>query len=149
MPGVNGVRFLNCLSLADCGVSAKLYHSNSWEKKGANPCLFASATIFFNSWRGQTGEGSPFWSQSSPTKKGASFSHGIFLKVFMSIRTGQSGEPVCQPVYGRFSYSASPASDPNIAFQNLSQLSPAEKNFSEDMYDPRKMPSMSPSAIFA
>src|SRR5215510_9289723 len=98
MPGVRGVRFLNCLSFAVCGVSAKLYHSNSCEKNGEKPCLFAWLIIFFSSCLGQTGEGLPFSSFNSLRKRGTSFSQGIFLNVFISTVAGQSGYPVCHPV---------------------------------------------------
>ena len=46
IPGVKGCRFLNSFSAADRGVSAKLYHSNSWEKQGLNPSPCASFKIF-------------------------------------------------------------------------------------------------------
>ena len=53
IPGVNGFKFLNCFSFADCGVSAKLNHSNSCAKMGAKPILFASASLPFSSCLGQ------------------------------------------------------------------------------------------------
>ena len=49
MPGVSGLKILKCFSWMLWGVSAKLYHSNSWEKMGRKPAETASAKTFFSS----------------------------------------------------------------------------------------------------